>query len=365
MMTMSLPARAVRLAMLLVLPAMIWGCRSNGASPAARAASANAWAVVNDTEITRDDVEKAYRRVGSQAPNPSDEEVLTTKLSLLNELIVQELLLAKARELKIEVPETELDTAFAEAKKNIPDETFQKELASRNLTAAEMRDGLRRDLVAQKVFEREVMAKINVTDADVAAFFEANKAQFNRTEDAYHVAQIAITPVREPQIANRTGDDASTPQEADAKARMLMERLKAGTPFRELAADFSEDPESAPRGGDLGFMPISALRQAPPQLRDAVLKTKPGNATLVSVGGGHTIVLVVAFDTAGQKDPKMPAVKESITATLRGRREQLMRAAYLSALRNNAAIVNVLAQRLLETNGKMPSLAPAAPGAKP
>ena len=36
---------------------------------------------------------------------------------------------------------------------------------------------------------------------------------------------------------------------------MLMERLKAGTPFGDLAADFSEDPESAPRGGDLGFIP--------------------------------------------------------------------------------------------------------------
>lgn len=42
---------------------------------------------------------------------------------------------------------------------------------------------------------------------------------------------------------------------------MLMERLKQGAQFGDLAADFSEDPQSAPRGGDLGFMPVSALKQ--------------------------------------------------------------------------------------------------------
>jgi hypothetical protein len=60
----------------------------------------------------------------------------------------------------------------------------------------------------------------------------------------------------------------------------------------------------------------------------------------------------------------MPEVKEAITSTLRGRREQLLRAAYLSAIRNDAVVVNHLAQKLVESQGKMPSLAPAAPGAK-
>jgi peptidyl-prolyl cis-trans isomerase SurA len=343
----------------LALAVLAAGCRPTPAN--APAPSATAWAVVNGKEISQDDVEKAYRRVASTAPNPSPEEVLSAKLGLLNELIVQELILAKARELKIEVADTELDQAYADAKKNIPDEAFQKELESRKLTAAEMREGLRRDLITQKVFEREVLSKITVTDQEVSAFYEANRAQFNRPEDAFHVAQIAVTPVREPQITNRTGDDATTPQEAEAKARMLMDRLKAGAAFRELAADYSEDAESAPRGGDLGFMPVSQVRQAPPLLRDAVFKTKPGNATLVSVSGSHTIVLVVAYDTAGQKDLSMPQVKDAITSTLRGRREQLMRAAYLTALRNDATVNNVMAKRLVETQGKLPTITPQAP----
>jgi len=332
--------------------------------PAAPPVSADAWAVVNGHEITRDAVEKAYRR-NTQAPQAlSEEETAAAKLALLDQLIVQELLLAKARELKIEVPDTELDAAYLEARKNIPDDAFKRELAQRNLTAADMREGLRRGMLVQKVLEREVGSKVTVTDQDVAAFFEANRAQFNRTEDAYRIAQIVITPVRDAQTANRTGSDATTPQEAAAKLQMVMERLKAGTPFADVAADFSEDPGSAPHGGDLGFVPLSTLRQAPPQLRDAVLKGTPGSARVLSANGGYTVVVVVGKDTAGQKDLSMPEVKTAIRQALRDRREQLLRTAFLAAIRNDAVVVNLIAKRLVESQGKMPSLAPAAPGTK-
>lgn len=356
--------RSFSLLYLLLALVVAGACRSTTTpGGAARAASPNTWAMVDGREITRDEVDKAYRREAS-APQRSDEEALAAKLQLLSEIVVQEMLIGKARELKIEVSDTEIDNAYAEAKKNITDEAFQKELSSRNLTPADMRDSLRRDMLANKVIEREVTAKIIVTDEDIKAFYEANQASFNRPEDAVHIAQITVTPVRANQQINRSGNDAGTPQEAQAKAQMLMERLKAGAPFAELAVDFSEDPESAPRGGDLGFVPISALRQAPAPLRDAALDSQPGSVRMVSIGGGHTIVLVVARDTAGQKDPSMPQVKDAITTTLRGRREQLLRAAYVNSLRNDAEVVNYLANSIVATQGKAPSLAPTAPGAK-
>ena len=332
--------------------------------PAAPPVSADAWAVVNGHEITREAVDKAYRR-NTQAPQaPSEEEVATAKLALLDELIVQELLLGKARELKIELPDTELDAAYLEARKNIPDDAFKRELAQRNLTPADMREGLRRDMLMQKLLEREVGSKITVTDQDITAFFEANRAQFNRTEDAYRIAQIVITPVRDAQTANRTGSDATTPQEAAAKLQMVMERLKGGAQFNEVAADLSEDPESAARGGDLGFVPLSQLQQAAPQLRDAVLKGTPGSARVLSANGGYTVVVVVGKDAAGQKDPSMPEVKSGISQMLRDRREQLLRTAYVAAIRSDAVVVNLAAKRLVESQGKVPSLGLTAPGTK-
>ena len=97
-----------------------------------------------------------------------------------------------------------------------------------------------------------------------------------------------------------------------------MERLKAGASFRDLAVGYSEDPESAPRGGDLGLVPVSRLKQAPPQLRDAVLSKAPGAVNVASAGGAYTLVLVVAHEQAGQRDLSTPGVRERITDTLRG-----------------------------------------------
>ncbi len=338
-------------------------CRSTPA-PAAAPVSAHAWAVVNGREITRDDVEKAFRRVQNVGQPLSEEEALTAKLSLLDDLVLEEVLLAKARELKIEVPETEVDKAYAAARESITDEAFQKELAGRNLTEADMRDGLRRQLLTQQVIEREVSAKISVTDQQVTDFFNANREQFNLPEEAYHLAQIVITPVRDAQIANRSGDDAATPQAAAQKVSMVMERLKQGAPFGDLAREFSEDPESAPRGGDLGLVPVSSVKQAPPALRDAVLQMSPGAARVVSQNGSHTIIYVVAREAAGQRDLSMPEVRERITQTLRGRKEQLLRAAYLTAARADADVVNYLARNVVASQGTSPAPGPT-PSAAP
>jgi len=114
----------------------------------------------------------------------------------------------------------------------------------------------------------------------------------------------------------------------------------------------------------VGLVPVSALRQVPPQLRDVVMKAKPGTVNIVAMDGGYTIVAMVARQSAGQRDPSMPEVRDSIMSTLRGRREQLLRAAYVETARENAKVVNHLARRLVESAGKPPTI-PSLPLAPP
>jgi peptidyl-prolyl cis-trans isomerase SurA len=351
------------LALGLAASGFVTSCRSTSATGPA-AVSADTWAVVNGKTISRQDVDKAFRRAQNPAQPISDEEALTAKLNVLDDLVTQQLLLGKAAQLKLDVAPAELDTAFNDTKKNIPDDAFQQELTRRGITAPELRDGLRSELLARKVITQEVGAKAAVSEQDINEFFNANRAQFNIPEEAYHIAQLVVTPVREPQQTNRRGDDATTPEAATAKVQGLLERLKAGASFAELAADYSEDPESSQRGGDLGFVPVSRLRQAPPALRDAVINKPAGSVSVVSLNGAHTIVLVVAHESAGQRDLSNPEVREQITQTLRTRKEQLLRAAYLASLRNDAQVTNYLASRLVASNGKLPNLPLAAPGAK-
>ena len=327
-------------------------CRSSSpGAPAETAVSADTWATVDGRPITRGDVERAFRRARDVAQQMSADEELVAKMAVLDDLILEDLLMTKAAALKIEVPATELDTAFNNAKSNIPDQAFEEELKRRSVTADDMREGLRRQLLAQKVIEREVTSKVAVTDQQVTEFFNANRAQFNLPEESFRIAQIVVTPVREPQLANRTGDDATSPATAATKAGSLMARLKEGANFADLARDYSEDVDSAPRGGDMGFVPRSALNQAPAALREAVLNAAPGTVRAVTMNGAHTLVLVVAREAAGQRELTSPGVSDRIRETLRARKEQLLRTAYLTSLRSDADVENYLARRIVETNG--------------
>ncbi len=125
---MNLPA----LLSLLLLSVFVGACQSTPPAPPPR--RPDAWAIVDGREIKQDEVEKAYRRSNQANATPSEDEATVAKLSVLNDLIVQDILLTKAQELKIEVPDTELDTAYAEARKDIP-----RSSSSRSSTAATSR----------------------------------------------------------------------------------------------------------------------------------------------------------------------------------------------------------------------------------
>ena len=195
----------------------------------------------------------------------------------------------------------------------------------------------------------------------IRQFFESNRAQFNVPETRYRVAQIVVTPVRDRQVRNRANDDATTPEEAQRKVQMLMSRLKEGADFATLAAEHSEDPQTAPQGGALGFIPVSALSQVAPELRKAVVNAKPGNVSVIPSAGGYTLVLLVGREEAGQRDLSTPGVKEGIQGALRERKEQLLSAAYLANARNDAKVVNYLARQVIGTQGSKPAVAPSAP----
>jgi peptidyl-prolyl cis-trans isomerase SurA len=338
--------------------AVVAGCGSPSApaapaAPAAPPITADTWAVVDGRHIMRSDVDKAFARNRDPNQTLSEEETLIAKLRLLDELIVQELLVERAPALQVAVSDAEIDKAYTDAKSGATDDVFKQELTRRNLTETDVRDSIRRDLTVQKVLQKEVTDKVTVSDQEVTDVFNANKSSFNLPEDAVHIAQIVVTPGRDQQIANRSGNDATTPQEAQSKVKTLMERLQAGDAFGDLARAYSEDPESAPRGGDMGLVPLSAIRRAPAALRDAVLNTEPGRATVVQDGNVLRIVLVVSREKAGQRDLSTPGTKEQITQAIRMRKEQLLRDAYLNARRTDAEVTNYLARRLVERNGKL------------
>src|SRR5438477_8392515 len=235
------------------------------------------WAAVNGREIKRDEVDKYYRtRVKPEGQEPSEEEALSLKLNVLDELIYNEILLERAKKLGLEASDGEVEDKFTERKSPYTEDEFQRQLREQGITVDDWKQDMRRQLSIQKLLNREVVAKISITDQEVTDFYNANKAQFNVAEPQYHIAQILVTPRKEQQIRNRKNDDATNEAEAQRKVKMLMDRLNSGADFAQLAMDYSEDMNTSSTGGDLGYVPESSLNQSDPALKKIVVGSKAG-----------------------------------------------------------------------------------------
>jgi peptidyl-prolyl cis-trans isomerase SurA len=354
-----------RVAMLLPVLAMALAM-GTGCKPKTQP-SPDVWAVVNGQEIKRDDVDKYYRtRVNPEGQEPSQEEALSLKLNVLEELINNEILLERAKKLNLEASDGEVEDKFTEMKSPYTEDEFQRQLKDRVVSVDDIKRDLRRQLSITKLLNREVVAKITITDQDVSEFYNTNKAQFNVAEPQYRIAQIVVTPRKEPQVRNRKNDDATNEAEAQRKVKMLMDRLNTGADFAQLAMDYSEDMNTTTTGGDLGYVPESALNQSDPALKKMVVGMKPGQVSpVLQVKDGYRILKLVTRESPGQRGITDPQVQQTIRDTLRNRKEQLLRAAYLAIARDEARVRNYLAEQVIEAAGKLPEAAKTAKPVKP
>src|ERR1700736_4501023 len=203
-------------------------------------------------DITRTEVDKYYRtQLNPDSPEPSQDEALSLRLNILDELINNQILLQRAKKTGLEAADGEVEDKFTESKSPYTEDEFQRQLKARGYTVDDLKVAIRQQLSIQKVINREVVAKITVTDQDVQDFYNQNRAQFNVAEPQYRLAQIVVTPHKDPQLRNRKNDDATTDAEARRKTAAISQRLASGADFNEMAMDYSEDPATASSGGDL------------------------------------------------------------------------------------------------------------------
>jgi peptidyl-prolyl cis-trans isomerase SurA len=322
------------------------------------------WAVVNGTEIKRDEVEKYYKtRINPEAQETSPEEVLSGKLNVIEQLIANEILLERAKKLNLEASDGEVEDKFTELKSQYTEEEFQKRLKDGGTSVDDLKKDLRRQLSIQKLLNQQVAAKVTISDQDVTDFYNTNRNQFNVAEPQYRISQIVITPRKDQMIRNRKNDDATNEAEAERKAKMLEDKLNSGADFAQLAMDYSEDSSTAATGGDLGYIPESSLNapQTDPNLKKAVLSLKPGQVSPpIIVKDSIRILKLVAREAAGQRGANDPQVQQMIRDTLRNRKEQLLRNAYLEVARDEAHVTNYLAMQVIESAGKLPDAAKAS-----
>jgi peptidyl-prolyl cis-trans isomerase SurA len=311
-------------------------------------------ATVNNRPITYAEVDRIYQsQLSSQGGATSDDLAQIQKLEVLRSLIENEIMLQRAEKLGLMATESEVDSKFAELKAPYTQEEFQKQLETRKMTVADLKTQLRRDLSVQKLINKEITSKISITDREITEFYAANRASFNRAEPAVHLAQILVTAVPDPNVRNLKNDKAQNDAQARQKIQMLDARIRQGEDFAMLAENYSEDPNSATNGGDLGFVPMSAFDGSSPEIRKLIATMQPGQTSpILPSQQAYRILKLISREPAGQRDLNDPRVQQTIREGLLSRKDQLLRNAYYEVARNEANVVNYLARKILETKGQ-------------
>jgi peptidyl-prolyl cis-trans isomerase SurA len=311
----------------------------------------NVAATVNGRTITFAELDKQYQsQFMSAKERPSDDQMMIQKLEVLRTLVDNEIMLQRAEKLGVMATDADVESKFAEIKAPFTQEEFQRQLAARKMSVEDMKAQLKRDLSVQKLFNKEITSHISISDHDVSDFYNANKSSFNFPEPQVHLAQILVTPNPDPNVRNLKGDKAQNEEQARKKIEMLSARLKQSEDFAQLAQNFSEESTSAPNGGDLGFVPESALEKATPELRKAIEASTPGQVTnVIHTAEGYRLFKIYSKEPAGQRELTDPRVQQNIHETLLNRKDQLLRAAYYEVARDEAKVVNFLAQSISQT----------------
>lgn len=210
-------------------------------------------AVVQDEAIFLADLEREVLRIkfmqGLKDLSPGDEEAL--RAEILQQLIAEKLILAKAKELQLTVDPSDVENAVDQQIEDLERRTggragLERELAREGMSLNELRltyrDQIHNYLLKDRLMASQLRQRIRITDDDVREYYLENRDKIPNRPESLELAQILISI-----------------EASDAISRDVLRRVEqvkseatAGVDFGELAKRYSEGP-SAERGGDLGW----------------------------------------------------------------------------------------------------------------
>ena len=256
---------------------------------------------VNGQDVKKAELDMAVKSLEDRArsPVPAEQRDAVYR-QVLDRIVGFHLLVQEAKARNVIAPPWEVDSQVEQIKKQFPSEdAFTKMLQARGVTVEQLRADTAQTIAVNAMLKTELEPKITVSEADSKTFFDQNRERF-RQEDSVHASHILI---RTPEQA-----DAAAKAKAKAQADDLLAQLKKGADFAGLAKKHSQDPGSAPNGGDLGF--FSKGRMVP-AFEDAAFGLKPGQTSgVVETPFGYHIIRVI--EAKASRDLEYTEVKAQI-----------------------------------------------------
>ena len=322
--------------------------------------NADVVATVNGHAIMRADLDRAYAAAIGDTPQQAStpEQADTLRLNALRELIDEEIVEQRAAKMNLTATNEDVDAKLLEMKAPLTEDQFNQQLRDSKHTLEDLRRNIRRSLTIEKLLNKEINSKVTVTDADITNYYNQHKAEFNLMETQYHLAQIQVTDQPSAQPANLQGSKATNDDEARKKIQALKNRLDSGEDFGTIAMNFSERPETASSGGDMGFVSESSMK-GDPATYNAITKLKNGQMTEIlplysdptsKTPVGYSIYKLISREPAGQRDLNDPRVQQAIRQQLHEGRSQLLKNAYFEMLRDQSKVENFFAEQIFKND---------------
>jgi parvulin-like peptidyl-prolyl isomerase len=244
-------------------------------------------------------------------------------------MIIEKLVDKQAADIKVD--QAEVDAQLAKIKQQFPSEdVFESEMKKSGVTMDQFMTNLKKSIRQSKWMQSQVMGKDTVTDADAKAFYDANLKEFSNPD-----------LVKASHILFRVPPDA-TPEQlkaAEKKAKDAIVRANKGEDFGKLAAELSEEPGAAQRGGDLGYFPKDKMV---PEFADAAFAQQVGtvSATPVKTKFGYHVIKVTDKKPAGTAS--FDEAKAQIVQFLQNQKRREIFRGVIQELKQSAKIENTL-----------------------
>jgi peptidyl-prolyl cis-trans isomerase C len=282
---------------------------------------------VNGESVTKAEFDRAVAAIEGRAggPVPADQRDQIFR-SILDQIVTYKLLVQETQARKVDASDEEVNTRLQQIQGRFPsEEAFKQMLTASHTTLEQLRSDAKQDLVVQKMIDAEISSKIEVKPEQMADFYAKNPDQFKQP-DRVHASHILIGFPRDA--------DAAAKAQAHAKAEQVLADVKAGKDFAALAKEHSQDPGSAPNGGDLGFFQPG---QMVGPFNDAAFSLAPGAVSeLVETEFGYHIIKVT--EKQAGRMISLEEIKPRLEQFLLQRNRQEQTETFIKGLRSRGKI---------------------------
>jgi peptidyl-prolyl cis-trans isomerase SurA len=290
---------------------------------------------VNNQIITRSEYlhskDELKKEAQQQDPVNADKLITERDKDVLRDLIDQELLLEKGKDLGIS-GETEVVKKLDEMRKDMKldsMEDLEKAAQSQGISYEDFKQNLRNQLITQQVIGKEVGSRLVINKDDEQKFYDEHKGELEQPE-TIRLSEILVSTDAKPKDST---DEAHRLQAAQAKADDLLAQIRKGAKFDEVAKKNSDGPTAA-QGGDLGDFKRGTLAK---ELEDKTFAMKPGDVSdVIRTKQGFVILKVVDHHQAGV--PALSEIEPRIADALYMQKLQPALRGYLTKLREEAFI---------------------------